>query len=207
MIRKKEKSIQQKLTFLGRSYRNYDREGFQENLANSDWNGFYTAQDVDQAWEYLQKTIKKEIDLMCPLKNIKIRKVKDPWITNDILELINDKNDLVHIAKRTHLKEDWQATRIARNLVASIVKDAKRDYLRNELDNNVDPNKFWKRLHHMFPDKPTTGKIRLKDSITNEKIEEHAIPNCANSFFHPNWFYHQFTWLLNLSLRTAQIPK
>ena len=126
VIRKKEKVIKTKMTFSGRSYRNYERELFQENVTNADWDIFYATDRVDQAWSYFLGIIQDEINIMCPLKNIKIKKKKDPWITNDILEFKNDKNDLLNVAKNTQLVDDWQAARNARNLVASIVKDAKK---------------------------------------------------------------------------------
>ena len=48
---------------------------------------------------------------------------------------------------------------------------------------NHDPNKFWKKLHTMFPDKPNSGKINIKDSVDGEMLEEANIPNYANEFF------------------------
>ena len=270
VIRKKEVTAKNNLSFTGRSYRNYEQEVFQENIVSADWDLFYIEEDPNKSWLYLLGIIRDEIDDMCPLKKIKIKKQKDPWISNDILELINDKNDLLETAKNTQHADDWQAARNARNLVASLVKDAKRNYLSDEIDNNLDPNKFWKRLHSMFPDKPTTGKINLKHLNTQEEIEEHNIPDYANNFFTQigskiidetgfrleDWSYsgmelpvqfrlrqitveevlkeikliklskpsgienistkiikdslwvlaHQFTWLLNLSIRTSQIP-
>ena len=269
-IRKKEKPEKTKMTFYGRSYRNYDVNIFQETLINQNWDAFYLIEEVNEAWSFLHEAIQNAIDAMCPLKNIKIKKKKDPWISNELLEFVNDKNDLLQIAKTTQSDEDWQAARIARNLVASLIKDAKRDYLTNEIENNHDPNKFWKKLHLMFPDKVTSGKIKLKDPLTHGEIDDHDIPNYANNFFTQigsniinetgfvleDWDYggtefqsqfrlreiriedvlkeiksikiskpsgvenistkiirdslwalgHQFTWLLNLSLRTAQIP-
>ena len=270
VIRKKNKALNVKLSFKGRSYRQYDREQFQENLANRNWDLFYGSNDVDQAWAYLLNSILEEIELMCPLKNIKIKKQKDPWITNEILELINDKNDLLDLAKMTQIAEDWDNARLTRNLVASMIKEAKRSYLTNEIEANHDPNKFWKRLHSMFPNKPTTGKINLVDQQSGENLSENDIPNHANAFFTSigsniirdtgfqpeNWSYkgleppnvfslheagiedvlceiknlkiskpsgienvstkvlkdalwilaHQFTWLLNMSIRDAQVP-
>ena len=101
IIRKKEKSHHSKLSFKGRSYRNYDREVFQENLEGLNWDEFYNSSTPDQAWNILRTNIQNEIEIMCPIKDIKISKQKDPWITEEILELINDKNDLLNEAKRT----------------------------------------------------------------------------------------------------------
>ena len=57
MIRKKEKIVNTKLTFQSRSYRNFDQESFQDKLTNADGVPFYTAEDVDQAWSFLQDVI------------------------------------------------------------------------------------------------------------------------------------------------------
>ena len=88
----------------------------------SDWNPFYELDIPDLAWKYLLDIIETEIEKMCPLKEIKITKQKSKWISNDLLELINDKDDLLHLAKTTHPPDDWTAARIARNYVASLVK-------------------------------------------------------------------------------------
>ena len=59
-----------------------------------------------------------------------------------------------------------------------MVKEAKRDYFINEIGNDHEPAKFWSRLHSMFPDKPTTGKINLL-----EMLDESEWPDYANTFF------------------------
>ena len=73
IIRKKKKAPSTKTTFLGRSYRNYDRDAFQESLVNMDWERFYLTDEVEQAWSYLEDVIRDKIDVMCPVKNIKIK--------------------------------------------------------------------------------------------------------------------------------------
>ena len=65
-----------------------------------------------------------------------------------------------------------------------MINDLKWDYLTNEIENNHDPAKFWKKkMHSMFPDEPSTGNINLIDQENNETIYESLIPNYANAFF------------------------
>ena len=78
-------------------------------------------------------------------KEYKVKKRKNPWISNKILEFINNNNDLLDIAKHSNSEDDWDTARTAHNLVASLVKDAKGEYLTNEIENNHDPNIFWKK--------------------------------------------------------------
>ena len=104
VVRKKDKMEKIKLSFRGRSYRNYNIEIFQDNLANYNWDILYDCDDVNQAWSIILNRIESEIESMCPLKDIKIKKQKDPWITNEILELINDKHFLLSTAKQNSVR-------------------------------------------------------------------------------------------------------
>ena len=98
------------------------------------------------------------------------------------MEFINDKNDLLEIAKNTGQEDDWNAARISRNLVAGMIKNAKRDFLTNETENDHEPNKFWSKLHCMFPDKPSSGRISLSDPMQQNVLEDTEIPDYINTF-------------------------
>ena len=104
-----------KLDFIGRSYKNYDSELFCNNLATLDWEHLYTCNNVDQAWEFMLSNITNAINIMCPLKSYKVAQAKEPWVTNEILEMIKDKDRLLRRAKNTNTDYDWIAARNARN--------------------------------------------------------------------------------------------
>ena len=88
--RKKTLIRADKVNFEGRSYRNYIKEDFQENLINSDWRDFYTSNDSELCWDIIEKIIRREIDKMCPVKKLRVSKSSNVWITNEILEEIKD---------------------------------------------------------------------------------------------------------------------
>ena len=99
-----------------------------------------------------------------PTKEIKIKKLKEKWVTQELLEFINDKDDLLRLAKRTNNIEDWNTARIARNLVAGMVRNAKKDFLQEEINqNHENPNKFWKAISKLLPDSKSSTPIVLKD--------------------------------------------
>ena len=97
------------------------------------------------------------------------------------MEFINDKNDLLEIAKNTGQEEDWNAARISRNFVAGMIKNGKRDFLTNEIEN--EPKKFWSKLHCMFPGKLSSGRISLSDPLQQNVLEDMEIPDHINTFF------------------------
>ena len=53
----------------------------------------------------------------------------DPWITNEILEAIKDKDRLLCNAKRSDSEADWIRARRRRNEVKTLVKHAKSNFL------------------------------------------------------------------------------
>ena len=58
--------------------------------------------------EYKIQIIADVLDYMCPLKDIKIKQTKEPWMSNEIIELIYDKNNLLKKAKKTHIRTGLQ---------------------------------------------------------------------------------------------------
>ena len=47
----------------------------------------------------------------------------DPWISNELLEEIKDKNRQLKRAKRTRLPEDWLEAKRARNEVGGLKRN------------------------------------------------------------------------------------
>ena len=87
------------------------------------------------------------------------------------------------MAKSTNLSNDWTAARNARNLVASLLKNAKRDYLINEVDDINEPNTFWSKIQSLFDDKPSSGQMSMTNHQTGTPIPEDETADYVNSFF------------------------
>ena len=68
--------------FQGRSYRNYNKQEFVDNILNKNWSAFYDAPDPPAAWQEMLQLITDEADRMCPVQNFKIRNSKPCWLTN-----------------------------------------------------------------------------------------------------------------------------
>ena len=98
-MRKKTFEIVKEITIEGRSYKNYDKEIFQNNLSDKDWTEFFRTDDAHKAWDIMQIHILSELDVMCPLKSFRIRMSKDPCLTNELVERIIDKDRLLSKAK------------------------------------------------------------------------------------------------------------
>ena len=53
ITKKKQKQKSEKITFEGRSYKNYNKEQFQYDLQLINWNDFFETQDPEIAWSFL----------------------------------------------------------------------------------------------------------------------------------------------------------
>ena len=113
MVRKKLKSVHTKSEFTGRSYVNYIPDEFKRLLDIASWDTFYNNTDPNILWDFFKKEIITAADILCPQKIFKIKKLKESWLSNDLLESIKDKDRALKKAKRTKLVDDWK---LARNL-------------------------------------------------------------------------------------------
>ena len=185
IIRKKVKKVKDKITFKGRSYRNYDHNLFQNQLRNHDWGQLFEEKCPNKIWTILIDTIHYYINLQCPLKEFKINKIKEPWITHELLEFIKDKDKALRTAKRTKLHDNWIIAKRLRNECLTRVRNCKANFIQNELDmNSDDSKKIWNSIKQVIPDaKKNKDRMFLIDTITNKEVEPNELPNFINNFF------------------------
>ena len=173
------------MEFQGRSYRNYIREDFQNNLNNVNWEPFYAIQDPSLLWEFMERVIIEQSDLMCPVKIYKVAAAREPWITNEAIEAIKDKDRLLKRARRTKSEVDWGNARVALNRVGRDLENLKADFLKEQQEaHRADPKKFWRVISSIIPGKKSkTGTIWLKDSQTGEDIDSEYVADYVNRYF------------------------
>ena len=111
VTRKMDSTTHKKTEFVGRSYRKYDKEKFSHNLQLCNWDNCYSTDNPDYAWELMYDNITQEIDIMCPQKHFKIKNKKDPWISDELLEQIKDKDNLLKKATKSNKQEDLDEAR------------------------------------------------------------------------------------------------
>lgn len=85
LIKKKMPFKHPKASFQGRSYKEFDKDLFCENLRSYNWGRFYGTYDIDQAWDEMFSIISEECDNMCPSKTFYIKSDKPTWYTDDLV--------------------------------------------------------------------------------------------------------------------------
>ena len=185
LTRKKPKLIKQKCDFVGRSYRNYNKELFQEQIQNANWDFLHSELPTDEQWVNFEKNITLLLDEMCPKKTFRIKQVRQPWITPRLLELILDKDKALKNAKKRKNVELWNEAKRLRNLCTNRLRKAKADYVKEQLESHSnDQKKFWKNIQEVIPNKPKGAKpIILKDQQQGTQVEVNDTADYINKFF------------------------
>ena len=94
-----------------------------------------------------------------------------------------DKKRLFLKAKRTKLPEDLILARQARNLANRMVKQAKEEFVKENLeDNNNDAKKFWEHVNSLLPKKAGNCSISVVDNNDLPINQEH-VADYFNSYF------------------------
>ena len=157
--RKKAKIKKRKCTFIGRSYRNYNKDVFQNIVADADWTSFNNKATVSEKWNEMVNIIRNAIDTMCPVKVFHVKQEKEQWITPPLLELIKDKDNAMKIAKKRGDPELWKIAKNLRNRCTRRLRDARSDFIKEKLDNNMgNSKKFWKNIQEVLPNKKSNSK-------------------------------------------------
>ena len=81
-----------------------------------------------------------------PMKNIKIKPQRPPWISNDIIKLTRERNNLHKKACKEQSKTLMDAYRKIRNKINTIRTKNKRDYIKNSIKSK-NPSKMWNAIN------------------------------------------------------------
>ena len=66
--------------------------------------------------------VEENINIMCPIKYIKITTNSPPWITQEVIEAINYRNCLFRQAKQTRDPNDLRAANAAGNRISKMIR-------------------------------------------------------------------------------------
>ena len=184
IVHKKGRDTRDSAEFKGRSYRNFDSKIFKEKLLEKDWGNLYNLSDPDEAWELISKNITLVLDAMCPVRNFKIKNYRPEWMSKELIEQIKDRDYFYKKAKLQGDEDAWNIAKHLRNITNANIRQAKREFILDELNtHNDDPKIFWKVIHKVVPTSKSaqSGDILLKDN--GSKIQKEGVAHFINDYF------------------------
>ena len=135
--RKKDRESNPKVKKRVRVYKNFDAENFGNLLMHRmDWNSYYIDEDPNTLWDKVYTCIMGILEIMCPYKNVFVRKDITPWFTNEIYECIKKRSFYIKLYKKTKNQDIFTIVRYFRNRCNRLVREAKSAYIKNSLETN-----------------------------------------------------------------------
>ena len=150
IIKKKTRNDKSFTYTTGRSYKNYDKDIFHNLIqTNIKWRSYWIkTNDTNILWELMLSIIVESIDVLCPIKMMRLRKNVPGWINRETIEAISTKRDLLASALKSGLESDWNLFKKQKNTARKMLTRAKQHVIVSALDENrKDPRRFWRILN------------------------------------------------------------
>ena len=143
--------------------------------------------ELEECWKIIEEQIRGYLNRVAPQKEFKVKEICEPWVTNELLEEIKDKDRIFREARRTGEAEDLNRARVARNRVGRIVNHAKANFLKDQQEELADdPKKCWRLVKTIVPDnKKSKASITLvkNKNVGEEEIRREKTADYINKFF------------------------
>ena len=161
---KKGKTKFPKIDFQGRSYKTFDKDKFLRLLQEANINEILQDNNIDTIWRSLRTKIEGVLDQIAPVKVFKFRNTKPGWLSNDLLEMMHDRDVALKRARKSRNPEEKRHARSMRYLVNHYIKQARSEYLKEQLENLKDkPKKFWNILNDIINPNNKSNTFKLTD--------------------------------------------
>ena len=140
-----------------RSFRNYKADQFATDIAHIPWDTVNLRESVDDRLDAFNDLFLACLENHAPVRTVKIRYKPNPFITEDIRDLMKERDCLHQRARKTGTKEDWKVFRELRNRVKVSLREAEREYYNQEIcENKNNCGAIWKTIRSALPNK--TGR-------------------------------------------------
>lgn len=118
------------MTFECHKLKYFVLEDFNGRLRNVNWDKLNYTSDPYISWSILIGNIRRILDTHFPLKQYNNVPSKAKWITNDLFEMMNHRDEAYTKARCSKETGDWAEAKGLRNLTAEACKNAKRSFIR-----------------------------------------------------------------------------
>lgn len=137
-----------------RSYSNYNAERFREDLAFVPFHMISMFDDFDDQVDTFNALFTNVLDDHAPIKRIKIKCRPNPFVTEEIRQLMKTRDLWHRRAIRSNDRLHWNAYRCFRQEVKRELRFAEKAHVRTELHNSKgNTNAIWKIINNCMPRK------------------------------------------------------
>ena len=125
------------------------------------------------------------MDAVAPIKEIRLKQRTEPWMTSDILQSIQERDNWLNKFRKTRDPDDYKAYCKLRNDIQRKTRNSKSEYLANKIDENRNnPKKLWQQLKTLgYNSKGKQSSNVVLDIDGETCFDSKKVANCFNNFF------------------------
>ena len=170
-----------------RSMKNYSQDSFTDSLNEKDWSLVNREKyDVNISLEKFCTMFIDSIDDVAPEKEIRIKGNTEPWIDEESLELIRQRDRALF--KSNQNKSDYRLKtkfRELRNKATRVNRKKKAKHFQNKVEENKDnPKKIWDELKTLGYSNKSREKQSIVLEVDNEKIfDDTKVASVINNYY------------------------
>ena len=142
--------------------------------------------EVETAWDKFKVLFHSVLDMVAPVKAIRLKQRTEPWMTSKILHDIRHRDDVLNRFRKTRDSDLYRTFYKLRNKIQRETEVAKRDNLANKIEENANnPKRLWnqlKQLGYSTKGKQSTNIIVL-DYDGETYFDPKKVANCFNNFY------------------------
>ncbi len=169
--------------FEYRCFKNYSKAAFVNDLNAVPWSVIEGVEDIDEQvfiWEHLFSEV---ADSHAPIKFMRVKGTKNPWITRDLIQMRYDKHRYFKKAKSTNSASHWKKYKSLRNSLNQKERKLKSDYYCKLIEESKgDGEKMWKAIKETLPQAKDSGINAIYDNCKLH-TESVTIASILNKYF------------------------
>ena len=148
---------------VARSYKYYDRQSFLSDLNKIPWYEIILSDDVNEKLLHFNEAFFRVLDNHAPIKEIKIKHRRCLFINEEINEKMAKRDQAHKIAPETGALVDWKYYRDCRNDVKTVLREAEKEYVQNEIKKNQSSSERWKVIRNCIPTREMSRPAYSRD--------------------------------------------
>ena len=155
----------------GRSFKGYTADWFYKDMSEVSWSLLDIFDDAEDKLYSFDLSFNDILDKHAPIKMMKILGRLNPYVTEEIRELMRTRDNWKNIAKKSNDSYAWLQYKTCCHEVKREIRHAEREYVNQQIQNNENnTNYIWKSIRSCIPKKSTTQRSYSKDykGVDNE---------------------------------------
>ena len=168
-----------------RCYKNYNSANFNRDLESVDWSFLDSISDISDTVNTWCQTFSETADKHAPIKTRRVKCTsKSPWITQELTQLMRERDYHQKQAHKTNSDYHWQKFRELRNYINNQIKLAKTKYYQDTVKANKDnPSDLWKTLNELTSRNKSGTNLTCVISEEKPITDQKAIATILNDYF------------------------